>query len=309
LIHVVDADGGTDREVTRGIRIAPAAYNQAPLFGGLKWSPDSSRIAISVLQTDPDSTDASLHPKVLIAQTDEGGIHPLGLPADLDAMDVEWSPDGDQIAFKGQIRGKLDTGIWVANADGSNPLRLDAREICEAKCLGSGPDRTLTTELGLMETYAFSAPRWSPDGRFLMTYCCVDGEHDVWLIDAANGRLYQISFDPRDEYWPAWSPDGTMIVYQRTPTEGASPDIGSETVLVGTDDVQPIPDVDLPDTSAAGTIGWAPDGSAVLGMAGPVWMDQSRPAIMSLDSSVEPVPIGEPRPFGDWTVMSWQPIP
>jgi hypothetical protein len=128
----------------------------------------------------------------------------------------------------------------------------------------------------------------------LLTYCCVDGAHDVWLIEAASGRLTQISHDPRDEYWPAWSHDGTMIVYQRTHTEGASPDTGAETVVVRTDDTQPIPEVHLPDTSAAGTIGWAPDGSAVLGMAGTVWMDQSRPTILSLDDTIEPIPLGIP---------------
>ena len=46
--------------------------------------------------------------------------------ADLSIRDEApaWSPDGTRIAFVGNLNPAGPTGIWVVNADGSNPIPL-----------------------------------------------------------------------------------------------------------------------------------------------------------------------------------------
>jgi Tol biopolymer transport system component len=58
-------------------------------------------------------------------------------------VNPEFSPDGPKMAFVSD-RGGETSDIWVANADGSEPVRV-------------------THENGLAST-----ARWSPDGRFIV---------------------------------------------------------------------------------------------------------------------------------------------
>jgi Tol biopolymer transport system component len=119
------------------------------------------------------------------------------------------SPDGRRITFESQ-RGDEGNEIWLAAADGSNPMQLT-----------HGP--------GIFQ----GSPRWSPDGqRIAFDSQAEDGTWDIWTIDAEGGSPRRLTLDPGNENVPSWSRDGRWIYFQsdragadeiwRTPATGGS---------------------------------------------------------------------------------------
>jgi Tol biopolymer transport system component len=105
-------------------------------------------------------------------------------------MNPEYSPDGRQIAFASDRAGE-SFDIWVANADGSEPVQL-------------------THENGLA-----GSPRWSPDGRFIVfDLHTPEGEVDLYRVNVADGRSQRLTWDPGAENLPTFSPDGKWIYFR-----------------------------------------------------------------------------------------------
>lgn len=75
--------------------------------------------------------------------------------------------------------------LWVANPDGGAPVHL-----------GRG-----------------FYPRWSRDGKRLAFVSLATGNADIWTINIDGSELTQITTDPSHEIDPAWSPDGTRLVF------------------------------------------------------------------------------------------------
>jgi Tol biopolymer transport system component len=53
----------------------------------------------------------------------------------------------------------------------------------------------------------------SPDGKRVAVQRSVNGNTDVWLIDAARGVPTRFTFDATIDSYPLWSPDGSRIVF------------------------------------------------------------------------------------------------
>jgi Tol biopolymer transport system component len=86
--------------------------------------------------------------------------------------------------------------IWLAQADGSNPVRLTR-----------GPGRYQ------------GSPRWSPDGGSIaFDSYGEDGHSDIWTIGVEGSGLQQVTRDPADEILPSWSRDGRFIYFASTRT-------------------------------------------------------------------------------------------
>jgi serine/threonine protein kinase len=98
----------------------------------------------------------------------------------------QFSPDGRQIAFLSDISGSYQ--IWIANSDGSNPLRLTS--------LSTG-DR--------------NSPRWSPDGRKIVFAWIQNNNRDLYSISVDGTSLRQLTKEPSQEGRPSWSRDGRWI--------------------------------------------------------------------------------------------------
>jgi eukaryotic-like serine/threonine-protein kinase len=100
----------------------------------------------------------------------------------------QYSPDGARIAFQSDRGG--DSGVWVSNADGSNPVELVSR---------SG-------------THA-GTPRWSPDCTKIAFDWNADGNWDIYVINSRGGRPVRLTSERADEVLPSWSHDGKWIYF------------------------------------------------------------------------------------------------
>jgi Tol biopolymer transport system component len=107
------------------------------------------------------------------------------------------SPDGRRFAFE-SFRGGEGDAIWIAEADGSNPMQLTH---------GQGVHQ--------------GSPRWSPDGqRIAFDSLGEDGHSDIWTIDVDGGSPRHLTSDPGDETVPSWSHDGRFVYFSASNREG-----------------------------------------------------------------------------------------
>ena len=122
-----------------------------------------------------------------------------------DVRDVQISPDGKWVAYTvstvDTAADKSDTDVWMASWDGKLQLRM-----------------TTSTE-------GESAPRWSPDGRYLSFLSGRPGKakgSQVWLLDRNGGEAQQFTDVKGRLSTYEWSPDSKtllLVVTDRDPNE------------------------------------------------------------------------------------------
>lgn len=117
-----------------------------------------------------------------------------------------WSPDGKRLALS--IGGSF---IYIMNADGSG----------------------LTKIVDLGPSYTAISPAWSPDGKSIAFASSYGGgspprqQTYLFSVQADGTKLRQLTRSTRKDIpWhdvaPSWSPDGTLIVFQRLIGEDSS---------------------------------------------------------------------------------------
>jgi TolB protein len=126
---------------------------------------------------------------------DGSGLRQLThLPDGILVGDPDWSPDGQRIAFDGNISGPSDRLYSIA-ADGSD-RRLLFHEAAR---------------------YGDERPRYTPDGQSIVFIRCAGEECAVMSVHLDGTGL--TSLTPLQEgqldYWPTVSPDGTQIAFTR----------------------------------------------------------------------------------------------
>ena len=147
------------------------------------WSPDGRRVAFQ--------RDSQVHVINLDGSNDVqlvAGTRPA------------WSPDGSRIVF-----GSSD-GISVMNVDGSNVKTLVRHDFRD--------DTYKPWDMGV------GKPAWSPDGALIAFEHFGDGDiqpAQVFIMGSDGSGVRHLTSFPRmtryAESDPAWSPDGSKVVY------------------------------------------------------------------------------------------------
>jgi Tol biopolymer transport system component len=192
---------------------------------------------------DPDSGSYEIY----TVNPDGSGVTALTAAPESDETDPSWSPDALRVAFVSDRAGGVGrvTGIYVMNADGSGVRRL----------LAGGLEQT--------------SPAWSPDGNSIaFSRCtsltesgvCSSSQIVVVRPDGQGARnvteaVAEVSVTDSS---PAWSPDGSQIVFTRTLSFGANQ------IWVVRADGQGLRRLLGDDSESDHNPSWSPDGRRIL---------------------------------------------
>jgi WD40 repeat protein len=153
------------------------------------WSPDGSRIAYysgtSIYSVAPDGSGERL----LI---DGGSLSP-------GAFDPAWSPDGQWIVFAQVVDAYGETDLFTMRSDGTDVRRLLQRPGLDLQPSWSPDGKTIV--------FAGSDPRAGTDVSWSWP------ERNIFEVPATGGTPVQLTDSGSDDD-PAWSPDGSRIVFQ-----------------------------------------------------------------------------------------------
>jgi Tol biopolymer transport system component/DNA-binding winged helix-turn-helix (wHTH) protein len=232
-----------------GTRMAYASYPQAALWQSRtdgsdrrqltfwpmkvtnpRWSPDGSRIAFSASEPGKPTQIYLVHAT--------GGDPEQLTSGDLDKMDVTWSADGNLLAY----------GASWAQADKFKvPIHiLDLR----TRLVSEVPN-----------SMGFFAPRWSPDGRYLLA---ILRNGSIMMYDFTIHGWQELARNVIGGY-ASWSPDGRYVYFNAATlgqTDASSPEYR---VCINDPKIERIADMAQAGKLAFGNAGYwsglAPDGS------------------------------------------------
>ena len=190
-VHVLSVN----RDKPRG-----RAHGLAPFFFG--------RLGVSMIRNKISCLAAAFcAASLLIAQPARRALKIDDMHRFHDVRDAQISPDGKWVAYTvntvDAAADKSDTDVWIASWDGKQQLRM-----------------TTSTE-------SESAPRWSPDGRWLSFLSSRPGKakgNQVWLLDRNGGEAQQFTDVKGRLTSYDWSPDGKkllLVMADRDPSDAA----------------------------------------------------------------------------------------
>jgi Tol biopolymer transport system component len=165
---------------------------------GAAWAPDGLRLVYVHVTRFPDGFSEN---DLFVGHRDGTGVTRIYRGF---ALSPDWSPLGTRIAYVQSFDGPAL--LSTIRANGTDPLGL-------------------STEIHDITDSDFD-PSWSPDGLQIAfarhrgeppcNPLCPPYDQQIFRIDATGGGLTQLSPDtPVRDVQPAWSPDGTMIAFER----------------------------------------------------------------------------------------------
>jgi dipeptidyl aminopeptidase/acylaminoacyl peptidase len=274
-VWVMSADGKEIWPLTNGLKSdGTPASDTFP-----RWSPDGRTVAF--YSNRSGSTQIwVIHPfggEAMPLTDERTGCGPL--MTDGFFAGLEWSPDGQRIAFVAQLpepKKKPVSDVKVVGVEyGEGYSGVNTRMHVWTIGAEGGKARRVTRG-----DFHHGDPRWSPDGRWIAfvsnrtrdeeaVTSSINKNYDLWLIPSQGGRIRKLTANPGPDYSPRWSPDGKQIAYLACPRCGSHSDVFNLCVLevrTGASRVltQSFPySIDRPSAQC-----WLPDGRALIVSAG-----------------------------------------
>jgi len=212
-IYVSDFDGYGAQAVTRDNTLVAAPC----------WMP--GRMAVYYTSYYPGNPD------IFYNSLSSGQRSIVASSSDLNTSPAV-SPDGTRLAMIMSRSGSPN--VWVANADGSHPVKLtstsedsspcwspDGKWICFATKTHANGRRVLAKvpagggEMEIIHTSGMpnpSEPDWSPDGKWIAFTCQTSYEFDICVVPADGGTATMLV--PGQD--PSWSANSRTLVFTRT---------------------------------------------------------------------------------------------
>jgi len=232
-IYLMEADGGNVFQL-----FDPGDCNDYDFFEwhGPAWAPDGTRLAFAADRER--RCGQGVRPDLYLADASGANVTRLTTLAEQgdSTWMPDWSPDGSQVVF---VSGPSDAigHCYVVPAAGGDPTPLGTSD---AGCFfpAWSPDGTQIAVVGpdgiglvpaaggeVTDLMAIASglvwdQAWSPDGTKLLfekLEIPAEGEEygpsPVYVLDVATGAVTTIATNSAFAVAPAWSPDGSRIVF------------------------------------------------------------------------------------------------
>jgi Tol biopolymer transport system component/DNA-binding winged helix-turn-helix (wHTH) protein len=155
------------------------------------------------------------------------------------ARDFAFSRNGEQVAYVENLAKQ--SILWRSAVDGSQRVQL--------------------TQPPLLVLMA----RWSPDGERIAFVGKAPGRPwKIYIVPTRGGELRRITDDERNEFDPAWSPDGRSLMFGRPPDYVAEPSVPKAIHIL---DLKTQNLSTLPASGGLLAPRWSPDGRYVAAMS------------------------------------------
>jgi TolB protein len=175
---------------------------------------------------------------------------------------ASWSRTGDSVVYHASASG---AGLPIKTDPGAATTDSDIWLLDVGACLALGADcRSIAINITNSPSAIDDDADFSPDGKKIVFTSHAVGDNptnsvtaELYMINLKTGKTKRLTDNAEEERAPAWSPDGTRIVYM---CRKGGADFEICVMNVDTGDVQQLTDNTVGDLTPT----WSPDGAQIV---------------------------------------------